>query len=301
MTDSTQHDTLNELMSDIQTTADQLGVPVADRLWDVLRVYQQPFLEDPVGLRITTKDDELNVRYQTLAPQDPYARALEHGFLTRNGHPVHEVMVELQDKLPHAGYSVDLGVTHGLEKIWGFFRDPLTIEHTIALGSMPPSVGKHLDLFKQYELDWVCVIGVDYTGHTANLYFIKDAFPNSPAIARQFVVDAGFPPPPDVDNDLNGNAFTMYLTFSWDSDQIERISYALAGPAQAIPAHWPQKVHTFAAQVPIRAEERIFTYNTCYGRGVPDYYKVEADYRNSIGSNIGPIVEGNVAARNAAG
>ncbi|MBI5958385.1 MAG: hypothetical protein HY866_06615, partial [Chloroflexi bacterium] len=219
-------------MADIKAAAEIAGAPCQDDVvWAILNAYETYFSEDAVAFRITTKaTPELNVRYQTLRPHDPYAIALEHGFLKRVNHPAHDVVTELRAKRPDAGFLIDIGVTHGFEKIWGFFATPLSIEEVCALKSTPQSLRSHLDLFKHYGLNWVSVVGVDYLSHTTNPYFMKGSFPNSPEIAAQMVVDMGFELPSAEDNNFNSGAFVLYPTFTWDSSSVERVSFACVGP-----------------------------------------------------------------------
>jgi len=254
-----------------------------------------------VGFRITTKEkQELNVRYQTLRPYDPYTVAIRHGFLTRNGHPVHRVIPELQALRPDAGYPIDIGVTHGLEKIWGYFVDPFTIEQVCAMSFMPPSVRNRLDLFKRYGLNWVSIISADYIGYSVNLYFIAGTFPNSAEIAGQLISECGFEVPSQDELAMNEKCFVMYFTFTWDSDEVERLSYALAGPQEAVPVHWHPLIKRFTDQVPVRANSRMFTFNPCYARGLPNYYKLEVDYFGNIFPTVSPLIEGAVKAAQAA-
>lgn len=292
--------TLEELKADVRKSAELLNLPIAEVVWDIIDEFQQEFLENPVGFRITTKDDALNVRYQTLKAGYTYGRALKHNFITRKEHPVHDVMTELYQKYPDNGFLIDLGVTHGLEKIWGYFPEPMSIEQVAALESAPAAIAKNLELLKKYDLNWVGVIGVDYVSDSINIYFMRGSFPNSPEIAQKFVEEAGFPTPPAEDAPFNGDCFVLYLTFTWDSDQIERISYARAGTADEIPGHWDAPIHDFAAAVPLRGDMRTFTFNTCYRREAEPYYKLEADYRNTIPTTVGPLIEGGIAARQAA-
>lgn len=293
--------TLEDLMADVQRAADIIEVPVADITWDIMRAYEEGFTEETVGFRITTQAErELNVRYQSLKPQDPYSVAVEHGFLMPTDHPVFDLVPELIAKRPDAGYFIDLGVTHGFEKIWGFFIKPFTIEEVCALKAMPPSVPAHMDLYKKHGLNWLGIIAVNYPSRTTNLYWLNGSFDTSPEIAAQIVVDCGFPRPSDFDNVFNSDGLGMYMTFSWDSDRIERISFCQGGPADVIPAHWPPLTHQFAAEVPLRAAERSFTLCTAYGHGHPDYVKIEGDYHNSIKDVLGPVLGGSIAARKAA-
>jgi len=285
---------LTELASDIKLAAEIAGAPFQDEIvWALLKAYEPWFTNYAVAFRITTKPTpELNVRYQTLNPHDPYAIALENGFLTRTDHPVHDVVWELQALRPDAGYLIDIGVTHGFEKIWGYFPEPFSIEEICALDSMPQSLKDDLPLFKHYGLNWVSAVGVDYLGNSTNPYFVKGAFPNDADIAARFVVDAGFARPSDEENQHNGSAFVVYPTYTWDSGEIERLSYACVGSQAQVPTHWHPLIKKFAEQVPLRGPVRGFTWNTCYGRGIPNYYKLEGDYRGNVVQYIAPLIEG---------
>jgi len=293
---------LETLMADIKRAAALMNIPCADEIvWDILLAYEEFFTEQAVAFRITTKEQqELNVRYQTLRPHDPYEIALQHGFLRRNGHPVHKVMPALQKMRPEAGWLIDIGVTHGLEKIWGYFVKPFSIEEVCAMPFMPPSLRNRLDLFKQYSLNWVSVIGVDYIGHSVNIYFLLGSFPNSPEIAARTIADFGFEVPSQEELEINGNGFVLYPTFTWDSDEVERLSYAGAGPLEKVPVHWHPLIKRFAEEAPLRSNPRMFTFNPCYVRGKPKYYKLEADYHGNIFAMVGPVIDGAVKAAQAA-
>ena len=293
---------LSKLMADIKKAAEIAGAPCQDDLvWDILNAYETYFLEEGVCFRITTKPTpELNVRYITLRSNDPYAVALEHGFLTRTDHPVHESIDELRRLWPDAGYLIDIGVTHGFEKIWAYFVDPLTIEEACALENMPPSFKNHMDLYKKYELNWVSVIGVDYLSNTMNPYFVSGTFPIDTEIAAQLTEDMGFPRPSEEDNVFNGSSFVMYPTFSWESDVVERVSFGHAGPQDQVPTHWNPLFNKFAKEVSLSSEHRTFTFNTCYGRNMPNYYKLEADYYGNIFAKTGVLVENAIKTAQAA-
>lgn len=286
---------LQQLMADIKKAAAIINVPCQDDIvWRLLTTYEQGFTEDAVSFRITTKDaQELNVRYQTLRPNDPYQVALKNGFLNRTDHPMHEVMVELQQKRPDAGYFIDIGVTHGLEKIWGYFAWPFSIDEVCDLDSMPRSLKTRRDLFKTLGINWISAIGVDYIGQTVNIYALSGLFPNSAEIAAQTIAASGFEVPDQEELEFNGSAFVIYHTFSWESDEIARLSYSQVGPQENVPVHWHPLINRFAAEVPLRSQPRLYTYNTCYGHKIPNYYKLEADYEGRIFTHtIRHLIEG---------
>ncbi len=288
------NNSLTELVSDIRLAAEIAGAPFQDEIvWAILKAYEPWFTNYAVAFRITTKViPELNVRYQTLTPHDPYAIALEHGLLTRTDHPIHDAIWELRALRPNAGYLIDIGVTHGFEKIWGYFAEPFTIEEICALDTMPQSLKDHLPLFKRYGLNWVSAVGVDYVANTTNPYFMRGSFPNDAEIAAQFVQDCGFERPSPEENEHNGQGFVIYPTFAWNSDAVERLSYACGGPQEQVPTHWHPLMKKFAEQVPLRGPVRGFTWNTCYGRGIPNYYKLEGDYRGNVFQYIAPLIDG---------
>ena len=293
--------TLEDLMADVQKAADIIEVPVVDTVWDIMRVYEKNFLEDAVGFRITTQSKrELHVRYQTLKPyQNPYAIAVEHGFLKPTDHPIYALIPEMMSQRPEAGYFIDLGVTHGFEKIWGFFPNPFTLEEILAIKALPASVANYVDVFKKHGLTLFGAVAVNYPAQTVNLYWTGGSFDVNPEIAAQIVVDAGYPKPSDFDNEFNAKAVGSYMTFSWDSDRVERVSFCQGGPVELVPAHWPQQIHEFAAKVPLRSAERLCTFCTAYGHSHPDYVKFEGDYYGTIAQIIGPLLEANIKARAA--
>ena len=185
------------------------------------------------------------------------------------------------------GYGIDFSVKHGFEKVWPFFSEALPTEEALSLTSMPYSVRNYRDHFARFGLDRFSLMAVDYWNKTANIYFmIKDASLYPPERIAAMIQDLGFKVPSQEELEINAKTVCIYHTFSWESDQVERLCFVLAGPADQIPTHIDPLFTRFVNETPIQAEHHQFTYNTTYARR-GDYLKIEADYTGTIANALG--------------
>lgn len=290
-----QENDLQQFAQDIQLAAGAAGVGYDEAvIWKNLMAYEEYFRTSPTALRTTTKPQEkrdLSVRYiQTAKPHDPFAIALEKGLLTRQGHPIEQVVPELQSRFNLCGHGVDFSVQHGFEKVWPIFNPAVTVDDICSLTSMPGAIGSYRDHFARFNLKWISLLALDYWNKTMNLYFmIKDASIYPPERIAAMIADLGFKVPGEEELKMNSKTMCIYQTFSWESPRIERLCFVMAGPQELIPTHLHPVLERFVRQVPIRAPFRGFTYNTTYATH-GDYYKVEADYTGLNGQSLGSVV-----------
>ena len=168
---------LNQLYEDIIKTTHIVDVPYnKEIIWKVLNTFQDFFSGSSVAFKTTTKPKEkrgLNVRYVELGvPHDPYVIALSAGLITKRGHPIDDLLPEIQSQFPIHGYGVDFEVSYGLEKIWPLFpHAPQPIERVYSLFSVPDSIRNYVDYFARHDLAFVNILGLDYRHKTINVYF----------------------------------------------------------------------------------------------------------------------------------
>jgi hypothetical protein len=278
---------LEELYEDIVRTAEAVGVPCnAEAVWKLLSAYEEFFASSAVSLRTTTKPTEkreLSVRYIELdKPHDPYAMALEQGLIVPEGHPIEKVIPELQAHYPAMGYGVDIGAEHGFEKIWPFFKVEVPLEEIYTLSSLPPGIKNYAAHFRKFGFKKVGLLAVDFWNKTVNVYFYannRETF--TPERLGEMLKELGFGVPSAEELEHSSHALCVYYTFSWTSDFVERVCFVMAAPEELLPKHLHPLFAQYADRVPIRAQRRIFFYNTTYAtKG--DYLKIEADYRGTM-------------------
>lgn len=278
---------LTDLLSDTVKAANVVGVPCdKEKVWPLIKAYGDRFADSSLAFRTTTHPQhqrDLSLRYTNFfTPHDPYAIAVENGFLVEEGHPIEKLMYEAQERFPMFGHGIDISVRNGLEKIWPWFRGRMPIEEIAALPSIPKAVGDHIEYFKKYNLNGVILFALDYRNKTMNLYFIDPPGTYTPDQIGGMIGDLGFKVPPQEELELNTTCTFIYHTFRWDSPQVERLCYVLSAPEEAMPAHMDPIFEQFIKGVPHKSETAFFTYNTTYARR-GDYMKIEADYTGILG------------------
>lgn len=286
---------LQQFFRDIQAAAGAAGVSYDETvIWKHLTAYEKFFSSSPAALRTTTKPQEkrdLSVRYlDVTTPHDPFGTAVEHGLLTREGHPIEQIIPECQARFPVTGAGIDFSVAHGFEKIWPIFNPAVSIDDICNLTSMPPAVRNYRSHFARFDFKWVSLLALDYWNKTINVYFmIKDCSIYPPERIAAMIADVGFQVPGREELELNSKTVCIYHTFSWESPKVERLCFVLAGPQEAVPTHLHPVMEQFVQQVPVIAPQRQFTWNTTYAtRG--DYYKIEADYSGTMGQSLGATI-----------
>jgi len=276
---------LKQLYDDIIKTAQIADVPYnTDIIWRILNTYRDFFSGSSVAFRTTTKAKDkrgLNVRYIELGvPHDPYLIALSEGLIEKQGHPIDDLLSEIQSQYPILGYGVDFEVSYGLEKIWPFFpHTPQLLEAICSLYCLPDGIRNYADYFARYDLAQVNVFALDYRHKSINLYFPMET-PGllPPHKIAAMIADLEFDVPPQEVLGYCSWANPVYYTFSWDSPRIERLCFAVVTPNLGdIPIHLDPLIERFTAQVPFAGNARTFIYNiTLARRG--SYIKIENDY-----------------------
>jgi 6-linalyl-2-O,3-dimethylflaviolin/7-geranyloxy-5-hydroxy-2-methoxy-3-methylnaphthalene-1,4-dione synthase len=286
------------LFRDIQHTARVAEVPCqADKVRPILEAYQDYFTCAAVALRTTNKPPgqrELSVRYIDIEqPHDPYAIALEHGFLTETGHPIDRFFRDVDAHYPILGYGIDLGVGHGFEKVWPLFSAALPIEDAYALPSMPASVQRYDDYFKTYDLRLFSLFAIDYWHKTMNIYFpVKKPGAYPPDRVAEMIADLGCQVPDDEELALNAQTGIIYLTFSWDSDRCERLSFGVPHvPKAQFPTHLDPVFARLFDDTPVRADEARGAFMTAYAPDNRDYLKIEIDYTGTMFNALGAAIQ----------
>jgi hypothetical protein len=278
---------LEELHNDIVKAAEVAGVPCdTEAVWKLLTTYEEFFASSAVSFRTTTKPSEqreLSVRYLELdKSHDPFAIALEKGFIIPEGHPIEKVIPELQSRYPVRGYGVDIGSENGFEKIWPFFKVEVPLEEIYTLSSLPPSIRNYAAHFRKFGFNKVGLLAVDFWNKTINVYFYaNNQKPFVPEQIAEILKELGFGVPSAEELEHSSHALSIYYTFSWTSDFVERVCFVMAAPEELVPKHLHPMFAQYVDNVPIRSQRRIFFYNTTYATQ-GDYLKIEADYRGTM-------------------
>ena len=250
----------------------------------VFKAFEKFFIGAPVSIRSTTKPVErrdVALRYvEFFMPHnpDPYTKAINEGLIVKDDHPIHEMIQEAMDTFQLMGYGVDVDANTGLSKIWVFIV-PGSIEPLFSMKSAPESMKKYRDYFMKHGLTAFSLFAFDFLHKTTNIYFMlkqppKATYDNCAAL----VDDLGFKA--DTKEAMEGCLKAVHLnyTFSWDSDNIERFCFGVAGDdPQEIPIHLHPLMKKFVDGTPLQSDSTKFIWGIAFTRN-GHYYKIENDF-----------------------
>ncbi len=257
-------------------------------MWKVLNAYKDFYTGSTVSIRTNTKPKEkrdISVRYlEHMIPHnpDPYTTAINEELLKKNGHPIHKMVDEILSTFDILGWGVDMDARRGLSKIWPFLV-PGPFEPTYSMSTIPRSIKKHKNYFSKHGLNVFSVFGLDFLNNTTNVYFmIKDPSKAKQEIYESLLKELDFEiASPEVMKKCC-EALTIYYTFSWDTERVERICFGIGCSEEGqIPLHFHPLIKKFVENIPTITNVRKFIISITFGRdGL--FYKVENDYTESM-------------------
>lgn len=219
-----------------------------------------------------------------LAEGDPYERALAHGLAEETDHPVRGMFADMLATLPVDCYGVDYGVNGGFNKAYAVF--PMgrlqELSKLAAVPAMADTLSKWLGTLAGYGLDGkVSTVAIDHANRTWNVYFNGLSSQHfERATVQAMLRDFGLPKPSGQLLDFAETSSALYPTFSWDSPEIERVSFSTrtTDPA-ALPAHIEPKLGVLAANAPYTYDgDRKLVFAGALTTG-GEYYKLATYYQ----------------------
>ncbi|GAA2916861.1 hypothetical protein GCM10020221_11080 [Streptomyces thioluteus] len=291
-----------EFYSVTEKTAQLMGVPCErDTVWPVLEAYQDVMaLPTVISFRTQTGPrgaGDVDCRWTMLPKEvDPYAIALEKGLAEETDHPVGKLLEEIHQAFPIGGYGFDYGVVGGFKKTWTFFPAPAPqpAAKLVELPSMPRSVADNMAFFEKYGLEEIVnTIGIDYAKRTVNLYFnpSEREFFEAEGI-RSVLRDAGMPEPSEGLLKFCEQAFGIYLTLSWDSSKIERVTFAVkTTDPLGLPVQVDPVIEKIVKDAPYTAGEQYVYGIAATPKG--ENHKIQSYYQwhTRVESLLTPVVD----------
>jgi len=284
--------TKEQLVQDIIKCSKAADVKYDENLVnDIVSTYEDQFIHPltPVCMRTTTKEKKhrgVNVRYADFwTEHNPYAMALEKGYIKKEGHPIDDTFSEIISNYPVGGQGIDFGVTTGLEKIWPFFAptELVNVDRILSMKSMPDSMKQSIKLFEKYKLDNFALFALDYYNKSVNVYFMSGAvggFSKEQIIGILKDLDFAIPEEEIIERCTRG--VTLYFTYNWDSPNIERVCYGICADSRKdLPIHLSPVIRDFSAGVPTISLPHHFIYSITFAR-TGNYIKVENDYYGMV-------------------
>jgi hypothetical protein len=280
---------LEQMVKDFAKICEITGVDFNEESTrNVITAYEDFFTGAPISIRTTTKPVErrdVALRYvEFFMPHnpDPYTHAINEGLIQKDDHPIHDMIIEVMDTFQMMGYGVDVDASTGLSKIWPFIV-PGSIEPIFSMKSAPQSMKKYRDYFIKHDLTAFSLFAFDFLHKTTNIYFMLKQPPKAKyESAMALVEELGFIP--DKKEAMEGclNAVHLNYTFSWDSDEVERLCFGVAGDKpEEIPVHLHPLMKKFVDKTPLQSDSTKYIWGIAFTHNGL-YYKIENDYNGAM-------------------
>lgn len=280
---------LKKMVKDISTICDFTGVRFnKEAIWKAFHSYEKFFIGAPVSIRTTTKPvdkRDVAVRYvEFFIPHnpDPYTTAVNEGLIEKNGHPIHDMIIEAIDTFEIMGYGVDVDASTGLSKIWPFVV-PGSIEPIYSMKSIPESMKNCRDYFIKHSLTAFSLFAFDFLHNTANIYFmLKQPAKSSYESTISLVEDLGFQLPSRDVMEGCREAVHLNYTFNWTSERVERLCFGMVSEdSKDVPIHLHPLMKEFIEKTPLQSKSNKFIWGVTFtNKGF--YYKIENDYNGAM-------------------
>lgn len=285
---------LHGLVADLKAMSALAEVPFDEqKTRAVIDAYAESFRTSPVAMRTTTKPvdrRDLSVRYLDMLGRhdlDPLAVAYAKHFVENDGHPVFALYQEVKERCGAFGFGVDLNVRSGFSKIW---MAPSLKESNLAtistLCHLPQGVRKAAGHLERFGFGTCGLWGFDFVHKTVNLYFMINQQGSSARDYGALLADLGF------HSDLPGvldacrPAHVVYYSFSWESERVERVCFAVVCEHRAqVPLHFhPLIVKCLGDAVFMHGREKCIYSVVWSPRG--HYFKIDNDYSGTQGTQL---------------
>ncbi|KUN06324.1 prenyltransferase [Streptomyces yokosukanensis] len=274
------------VFSAIEKSAGLLDVTASrDVVLPILTAFEEPLSRAVIAFRVATNaqhEGDFDARFTLPKDVDPYAVALSKGLIEKTDHPIGDLLSDIQQLCAIDSYGIDFGVTSGFKKIWVYFPagEHETLARLTGLASMPQSLAENIDFFNRHGMaDKVDVLGIDYRSRTMNAYLRAPAecFERKAVLAMHREI--GLPSPSEQMFNFCEKSFGLYTTHSWDSKDIQRISYGVKTEnPMAYFARLGTKIEHFVKSVPYGVDDPKMVYAAVTSDG-EEYYKLQSYYR----------------------
>jgi hypothetical protein len=262
---------MEDVYSAIEKSARSMGTACSrDKVWPSLTAYGDALMESWIIFSVQTGERHAGeLEYTMQVPpgiDDPYAHALSNGFVAETDHPVGALLSDTQERVSIDLYGVDYGVVGGFKKVYALFPSDLQGVSKLAdIPSMPHALAENAGFFARHGLDDAALIGIDYQRKTMNVYFQLPAATAGnlePKTILSMLHEIGLPEPDERMLEFACKSYRVYVTLSWDSSKIQRISFAPPPrpslDLSTLPARLEPEIEQFMRGAPHRyAGERI--------------------------------------------
>ena len=279
---------LDTFLDNLKAIAKTCGVEIQEeQLRPALECYREPLEYDTVYIKTTNRD--LTPREFFIRPGnagkwfDLAALAKSHGLGDFDDHPLYKAYTSICDAVHAVGSMVDLSVDGDIKKFYAYFPNrgqPLAAIRQCE--NLPESIFKNSALLESLGLTHFVIFGVDFQHNSFNFYYHTGELGLNRARLEAIFTALGYQLPSDVVLKELESATTIYFTFTYTSDRIERLCFTrlyeddMTKPVEFVPA-----LREYIEEAPLKVEKRNLLMGFTFDKkGM--YLKVELDYSGGL-------------------
>ena len=279
---------LDAFLDNLKAIARTCGVEIQEeKLRPVFECYREPLEYDTVYIKTTNR--ELTPREFFIRPGnagkwfDLAALAKSHGLGDFDDHPLYKTYLCICNAVNAVGSMVDISVDGEIKKFYAYFAHRgLPLAAIRQCENLPTSIFKNAALLESLGLARFVIFGVDFQHNSLNLYYHTDELGLNRAKLEAIFTALEFEIPSDAVLKELESAATIYFTFTYTSDRIERLCFTrlyeddMTKPVEFVPA-----LREFIEEAPLKAEKRNLLMGFTFDKK-GSYLKVELDYKASL-------------------
>ena len=271
-----------QFLIDVQNAAIAAGVtPENKSIAEGFAPFADFFCNSSVEFRTTSKSvqkRECSFRFVHFS-SDSEIWSMASKWFHLDGLPF-EFMDSIHKNFSLAAEGIDADARTGFHKVWAFLLEPCSLEHLLILESLPTGITKVIPTLKNYQLETISIIGVDYYNNTCNIYQVLPSGWINKKRIQSLLEILGFS---EIENEwfIDIESYdSINLTFSWNSDIVERVAfYHVVDILDKIPNN--SVLQKFAIECPIVVSKREFIHSIAFSHN-EHYHKIEVDYDGTI-------------------
>ncbi|MBN1449634.1 MAG: hypothetical protein JW963_01350 [Anaerolineales bacterium] len=279
---------LDAFFDNLTAIAKTCGVEIQkEKLRSVFECYREPLEYDTVYIKTTNR--ELIPREFFIRPGnagkwfDLAAMAKSHGLGDFYDHPLYKAYVSISHAVGAVGSMVDISVDGEIKKFYAYFAHRgLPLAAIRQCENLPESILKNSALLESLGLARFVIFGVDFQHNSFNFYYHTDELGLNRTKLEAIFTALEFQIPSEAVLKELESAATIYFTFTYTSDRIERLCFTrLYEDDMTKPVEFVPTLREFIEEAPLKTEKRNLLMGFTFDKkGM--YLKVELDYKASL-------------------
>ncbi len=278
---------VDAFVSNLKAIAKTCGVTIQEeKLLPALNGYKDALEYETVYIKTTDRD--LTPREFFIRPGsagkwfDLAAMAKSHGLADFYDNPLYKVYLSICQEAGAVGSMVDISVEGEIKKFYAYLaHKPQPMDRILTCENLPESIFKNLTLLKSLGFERFAIFGVDFQHNSINLYYQNMSGLNRARLEAIFTA-LSFPMPAEATLKELESAASIYFTFTYTSDRIERVCFTrIFEDSTEKPVKFAPALREFIEEAPVKATERNILMGFTFDKK-GSYLKVELDYKAAL-------------------